>query len=289
MPANIFFFMTARASFLFFFFFQAEDGIRAFHVTGVQTCALPISRPPVREQLAVACDPALHAGGEVPDTDGLPAPVLRGYELLDLLLVLDLRARADPLRPDRLELLGVDLLDRGGVHSGSRAEVWHHEQPLDLPVELAEARFNCRSELVVDRDLAVSDAGRGMNGLGLLGQLVRRHFGAEVDGEMVEVEDARQARRQQPAPVRRRDDFLDEPFAEGALELDRARELAHRRGPSSIESSAMSRRKKSDTVQSATTRSFLDRSGSWYRWYVRVIHQPAKPRIGIPETSAIPR
>src|SRR5690606_41193243 len=25
-------------------FFQAEDGIRDFHVTGVQTCALPISR-----------------------------------------------------------------------------------------------------------------------------------------------------------------------------------------------------------------------------------------------------
>src|SRR5690606_39864847 len=25
------------------FFFQAEDGIRDFHVTGVQTCALPIS------------------------------------------------------------------------------------------------------------------------------------------------------------------------------------------------------------------------------------------------------
>src|SRR5690606_18863367 len=25
------------------FFFKAEDGIRAFHVTGVQTCALPIS------------------------------------------------------------------------------------------------------------------------------------------------------------------------------------------------------------------------------------------------------
>src|SRR5690606_40819706 len=28
--------------FSFFFFFQAEDGIRDFHVTGVQTCALPI-------------------------------------------------------------------------------------------------------------------------------------------------------------------------------------------------------------------------------------------------------
>src|SRR5215475_9503579 len=29
-------------SIFFFFFFQAEDGIRDFHVTGVQTCALPI-------------------------------------------------------------------------------------------------------------------------------------------------------------------------------------------------------------------------------------------------------
>ena len=29
--------------FFFFFFFQAEDGIRDDLVTGVQTCALPIS------------------------------------------------------------------------------------------------------------------------------------------------------------------------------------------------------------------------------------------------------
>src|SRR5215467_4691894 len=28
---------------VFFFFFQAEDGIRDYKVTGVQTCALPIS------------------------------------------------------------------------------------------------------------------------------------------------------------------------------------------------------------------------------------------------------
>src|SRR5690606_40433525 len=37
-----------------FFFFQAEDGIRGFHVTGVQTCALPIfhlfeAGPPLQE------------------------------------------------------------------------------------------------------------------------------------------------------------------------------------------------------------------------------------------------
>src|SRR3712207_7504372 len=30
----------------FFFFFQAEDGIRDIGVTGVQTCALPIFSPP---------------------------------------------------------------------------------------------------------------------------------------------------------------------------------------------------------------------------------------------------
>src|SRR5437773_2828733 len=35
--------MSYRVS--FFFFFQAEDGIRDRDVTGVQTCALPIYRP----------------------------------------------------------------------------------------------------------------------------------------------------------------------------------------------------------------------------------------------------
>src|SRR5215469_18242329 len=29
---------------IFFFFFQAEDGIRVLYMTGVQTCALPIFR-----------------------------------------------------------------------------------------------------------------------------------------------------------------------------------------------------------------------------------------------------
>src|SRR5215469_7637994 len=46
---------------LFFFFFQAEDGIRDLYVTGVQTCALPICQvfythqngvPALRETLA---------------------------------------------------------------------------------------------------------------------------------------------------------------------------------------------------------------------------------------------
>src|SRR5690625_7587915 len=33
-----------------FFFFQAEDGIRDGHVTGVQTCALPISQEVLKLQ-----------------------------------------------------------------------------------------------------------------------------------------------------------------------------------------------------------------------------------------------
>src|SRR5260370_22840761 len=35
---------------MFFFFFQAEDGIRDSSVTGVQTCALPIYSPQKDEQ-----------------------------------------------------------------------------------------------------------------------------------------------------------------------------------------------------------------------------------------------
>src|SRR5690554_6956226 len=41
--ALILFFVLTFLFFLFFFFFQAEDGIRDADVTGVQTCALPIS------------------------------------------------------------------------------------------------------------------------------------------------------------------------------------------------------------------------------------------------------
>src|SRR5829696_10012531 len=41
----VFFFLKRVYFCFFFFFFQAEDGIRDWSVTGVQTCALPISTP----------------------------------------------------------------------------------------------------------------------------------------------------------------------------------------------------------------------------------------------------
>src|SRR3989454_5199889 len=49
---------------MLFFFFQAEDGIRDYKVTGVQTCALPISVPgfgdPRARLLVIGLAPAAH-------------------------------------------------------------------------------------------------------------------------------------------------------------------------------------------------------------------------------------
>src|SRR5690606_40506125 len=50
---------------LLFFFFQAEDGIRDFHVTGVQTCALPIFLNIAARPGLVAC---MYRRGFLPTT-----------------------------------------------------------------------------------------------------------------------------------------------------------------------------------------------------------------------------
>src|SRR5207253_6745404 len=85
---------------LFCFFFQAEDGIRDGHVTGVQTCALPISilrlrrksTPLVRKiaaehQVDIATIPGTGFAGRVTKQDILgyierspTAPVARSEE-----------------------------------------------------------------------------------------------------------------------------------------------------------------------------------------------------------------
>src|SRR5207253_5235369 len=53
----------------YFFFFQAEDGIRDGHVTGVQTCALPISLGDVRKVV-------VHDGHKGPKEIGVPPEFL---------------------------------------------------------------------------------------------------------------------------------------------------------------------------------------------------------------------
>src|SRR6266566_7980136 len=65
----------------FFFFFQAEDGIRDYKVTGVQTCALPISRRGFHDETLQPC-----IGNEVEQRrrgDEIDRPVERRFEVPD--------------------------------------------------------------------------------------------------------------------------------------------------------------------------------------------------------------
>src|SRR5256885_9687107 len=68
---------------LYFFFFQAEDGIRDYKVTGVQTCALPISAPsrPVRRRTGLdgAGRPGRHRPAAGRHPTGLGRPVRPGH------------------------------------------------------------------------------------------------------------------------------------------------------------------------------------------------------------------
>src|SRR6266446_9614072 len=51
--------MAATASMIVFFFLQAEDGIRDYKVTGVQTCALPISISTQKFEIAMGMGPGM--------------------------------------------------------------------------------------------------------------------------------------------------------------------------------------------------------------------------------------
>src|SRR5439155_11110802 len=65
---------------LFFFFFQAEDGIRDGHVTGVQTCALPISQHCLASHDIPGAFAASIRAGEEAERLGAPAEAHRHYD-----------------------------------------------------------------------------------------------------------------------------------------------------------------------------------------------------------------
>src|SRR5207244_8397832 len=79
--------------FFFFFFFQAEDGIRDDLVTGVQTCALPISSIPAYPPLArqariegqVQIDAVLDENGSVVEMKVVSGPALLYQAALEAL------------------------------------------------------------------------------------------------------------------------------------------------------------------------------------------------------------
>src|SRR2546430_7390667 len=66
---------------LFFFFFQAEDGIRDLTVTGVQTCALPISEADDGARQAKEC--LMDVVADLPTDAQSPEPMQQGKRLLD--------------------------------------------------------------------------------------------------------------------------------------------------------------------------------------------------------------
>src|SRR5215204_7300052 len=77
---------------VYFFFFQAEDGIRDHCVTGVQTCALPISRLGGWKRLVAVFQPHLYSRTRL-----FAAEFGRALAAADLVVVTDVyAAREDP-------------------------------------------------------------------------------------------------------------------------------------------------------------------------------------------------
>src|SRR5690606_40125855 len=58
-----------------YFFFQAEDGIRDFHVTGVQTCALPILDLAVGARCVYVCMEHVTKNGAAKIVEELTYPI----------------------------------------------------------------------------------------------------------------------------------------------------------------------------------------------------------------------
>src|SRR5437762_4901274 len=92
---------------LLFFFFQAEDGIRDTSVTGVQTCALPISPPR-------AC-----VRGRIRSHAGLALPARRAVRAL---AARQAPARL-PLRPAR-DHASLRAGEIGRASCRERVEIW---------------------------------------------------------------------------------------------------------------------------------------------------------------------
>src|SRR5437016_14460570 len=110
-----------------YFFFQAEDGIRGWSVTGVQTCALPISRLDVPERV-------LDAAAEGRDLDAARV------HLIDH--VPGRRAERVHEQPDRVRERDLDLRAGAGVRPG--------EQPLVRLLALGQLRHPVALEHLLD-------------------------------------------------------------------------------------------------------------------------------------------
>src|SRR2546430_344125 len=106
---------------MFFFFFQAEDGIRDLTVTGVQTCALPISSPRLVLPNGCGCAaPRAHAA--------LPARIMDHLRTVDFIV-----CETGTVRPGALPGRGANIFDHGetlAAHDRSCPRVFPSPTPL---------------------------------------------------------------------------------------------------------------------------------------------------------------
>src|SRR5256885_11723349 len=66
----------------YLFFFQAEDGIRDYKVTGVQTCALPISAGGETARMPPSKASSAPSGCEAPRTEDAPSEIPKAPTLV---------------------------------------------------------------------------------------------------------------------------------------------------------------------------------------------------------------
>src|SRR5947209_12745873 len=122
----LFFPLSHVVFFYFFFFFQAEDGIRDIGVTGVQTCALPISQTSPAHRLAMV--EAAVASNEFFEVDGREVAAGRPSYTVDTLTAL--RAELGGKLPLVL-ILGTDAFRseerRVGKECRARRAAYHEE------------------------------------------------------------------------------------------------------------------------------------------------------------------
>src|SRR5438132_11423725 len=117
--------MVSSGFLFFFFFFQAEDGIRDHCVTGVQTCALPIS-----DTTAVALAAAL--GAERCEI----------YSDVDGVYSADPRVVSDPVHLPQIDLAtlqemaeaGAKVLNAQAVEWARRAKITLHARKTSDPL-----------------------------------------------------------------------------------------------------------------------------------------------------------
>src|SRR2546427_1163389 len=125
----------------FFFFFQAEDGIRDLTVTGVQTCALPISEIAMRLTTGVLGTPMPSFIDSVEKPDDI-------WHLANYL------ASLGPESPHYATLLTAEAVN-GDIPADPVAEFWKRMAPQNIPlvgqVTIDPRNFNPSIDMVVLR------------------------------------------------------------------------------------------------------------------------------------------